>query len=67
MDEDNPITSNDVRNCTEADFLSNDRMSTPCFIHFKADTPLSERYKDAEEYLFERLVELGVKSRSDKK
>lgn len=44
-----------------------DRMSTPCFIHAKADTPISDKYPTAEDYLFERLKELGVKTDADKR
>lgn len=43
-----------------------DRMATPCFIHFKSDTPISDKYPTAEDYLFERLKELGVKTDADK-
>jgi len=43
-----------------------DRMATPCFIHFKQDTPLSDKYPTAEDYLHERLKELGVKTDADK-
>lgn len=50
----------------DMDGSKGDRMSTPCFIHAKADTPLSERYPTAEDYLFERLKELGVKTDDDK-
>ena len=38
-----------------------DRMSTPCFMHAKADVYLSEKYKTADAFLDERLIELGVK------
>ncbi|WHN66208.1 2OG-Fe(II) oxygenase family protein [Cysteiniphilum sp. QT6929] len=38
-----------------------DRMSTPCFMHAKADVYLSEKYKTADIFLDERLIELGVK------
>eukprot|EP00930_Biecheleria_cincta_P083913 TRINITY_DN73413_c0_g1_i1.p1 TRINITY_DN73413_c0_g1~~TRINITY_DN73413_c0_g1_i1.p1 ORF type:complete len:330 (+),score=67.52 TRINITY_DN73413_c0_g1_i1:127-1116(+) len=48
------------------DDSTGDRMSTPCFIHAKQDTPLSTRYPTAEDYLFERLKELGVKTDADK-
>lgn len=51
----------------EDDDSQGDRMSTPTFIHAKADTPLSERYPTAESYLFERLKELGVKTDADRK
>lgn len=37
-----------------------DRMATPCFIHFKPETYLSEKYPTAEQFLHERLRELGV-------
>jgi isopenicillin N synthase-like dioxygenase len=43
-----------------AQFLSGDRMSTPCFIHLKENCPLSSRYGSAQHYLIERLVALGV-------
>ncbi|AJC48627.1 isopenicillin N synthase family oxygenase [Allofrancisella guangzhouensis] len=38
-----------------------DRISTPCFIHPKADVYLSERYPQAGDFLDERLKELGLK------
>ena len=38
-----------------------DRMSTPCFIHAKSDTYLSDKYPTAEKFLDERLRELGLK------
>jgi len=41
-------------------FLTNDRMSTPCFIHLKKKCPVSKTYGSAEHYLRERLVTLGV-------
>ena len=38
-----------------------DRISTPCFMHAKADAYLSDKYPTAKLYLDERLAELGVK------
>ncbi|MCF6777705.1 isopenicillin N synthase family oxygenase [Thiotrichales bacterium 19X7-9] len=38
-----------------------DRLSTPCFIHPKADVYLSKRYPTSQDFLDERLRELGVK------
>lgn len=38
-----------------------DRMSTPCFMHAKAEVYLSEKYQTADAFLEERLFELGVK------
>ncbi len=38
-----------------------DRVSTPCFIHPKADVYLSDKYPTAEDFLLERLKELGLK------
>ena len=35
--------------------LGGDRMATPCFIHAKADTYLSERWTRAHDYLIHRL------------
>jgi isopenicillin N synthase-like dioxygenase len=39
---------------------SGDRMSTPCFIHCGDEVYLSERYPRANDYLMERLRELGL-------
>ncbi|MFT5950503.1 MAG: isopenicillin N synthase-like dioxygenase [Francisella sp.] len=38
-----------------------DRISTPCFIHPKAEVYLSEKYPRSEVFLLERLKELGLK------
>lgn len=38
-----------------------ERMSTPCFIHAKADAFISSRYPTAEMFLDERLREIGLK------
>lgn len=38
-----------------------DRLSTPCFIHPKAEVYLSDKYPKAEIFLNERLRELGLK------
>jgi len=42
------------------EFEAVDRMATPCFIHFKPPTYLSDKYPTAEQFLHERLRELGV-------
>ena len=42
------------QDCTKA------RMSMPTFVHAKADAYLSERYPTADQYLTERLRELGL-------
>lgn len=42
------------------EFEGVDRMATPCFIHFKPETYLSDKYPTAQSFLFERLRELGV-------
>ena len=38
-----------------------DRISTPCFIHPKAEVYLSDKYPRSEIFLLERLKELGLK------
>ena len=38
-----------------------DRISTPCFIHPKAEVYLSDKYPRSEMFLLERLKELGLK------
>jgi isopenicillin N synthase-like dioxygenase len=38
-----------------------DRVSTPCFIHPEADVYLSDKYPRSEDFLNERLKELGLK------
>ena len=39
---------------------SGDRMSCPCFIHPIAGTYLSDKWPCSEDYLMQRLRELGV-------
>ena len=55
-----PPTSDDSSSASSAAFGTNDRMSTPCFIHLHGNCPLSDRYGSADHYLKERLVTLGV-------
>lgn len=45
----------------ESETKNIDRVSTPCFIHAKSETYLSEKYSTAELFLNERLKELGLK------
>mmetsp|Transcript_61062 Transcript_61062/g.68356 ORF Transcript_61062/g.68356 Transcript_61062/m.68356 type:complete len:464 (+) Transcript_61062:324-1715(+) len=60
-DNNNDTTTHTTTTTTNnGDFGTNDRMSTPCFIHLKANCPLSNNYGSAEHYLKERLVTLGV-------
>ncbi|MCF6767437.1 isopenicillin N synthase family oxygenase [Thiotrichales bacterium 19S11-10] len=46
----------------EGEAKGTDRLSTPCFMHAKADVYLSDRYPTAADFLNERLRELGVKN-----
>ena len=45
----------------ESETKNIDRISTPCFIHPKADVYLSDKYPRSEYFLLERLKELGLK------
>ncbi|MFT6836387.1 MAG: isopenicillin N synthase-like dioxygenase [Francisellaceae bacterium] len=53
-------TSHRVTNPT-GNAAKKDRISMPTFMHAKADVYLSKRYPTADNYLQERLAELGVK------
>merc|ERR1712194_552970 len=44
----------------EGECENNDRMAVPCFIHADPDAWISKRYPRAEDFLMERLRELGV-------
>lgn len=50
-------------NLDESPIMKKDRMSSPCFIHPKAEAYLSEKYPEADIFLTERLLELGVFSK----
>lgn len=50
------IDSTNMNSCPNASpYVSEDRMSIPCFMHAHAECYLSERYPTAEQFLTERL------------